>query len=980
MIEIVDLKQDSVQDICRVMVCQLNSELFDWDKKSNLHYLKYNDKILLKINELLSISKQYNVDLITFPELGIPLEFLEKLQLWSKQNELIIFAGSHYYEIGKKIINRAPIIIDGEIFFSEKTSLSPLEKSPILGMGASEGEKILLFKNTRIGNILNLICADYLDDKIKTQINEKDDLDILNVSCFQRDSEVYYRRINIDIEESTKGIYITYNNFVDKKYGDGRSALFGLMDRLFLEQLKEHKYTDLNPEKKIIEIQQENEYFICDLDLKNKRPAANRNIHTKPNVILIESSSTSASEYDFIKKIAHDDERYRRIEDLFVAPSEFNEINQLLDSSNLVFITGDPGIGKTYLAVKLLKNYYSIGYEPVWISGLDKEERDLQSKFLIDYEPNNKEIIYIEDPFGKTSFEKRDGLYQIFKPLISKLKKTNCKVIITSRKEIFEKFTKESLLDNDITDLSKELNIARPSYSKDDLLKIYLNLSSLYQINEYDSKVEKEIINGKLSTPLMIRDLVSHLKNNISENELDVEKYVNDSKNDIVKNYSYEVKDSDIEIIALLYITLFTGTKGKPFISSVFNDTILLLEKNGKTIKNKSFNICLRSQIGYRIEQFGYSKTAYKLSHPIYEESLSLLYLKNDLCENIVDTIIEVYNKIDTTISFKTINRFTSKQPELSSKLLYKYLEYNDIDNINTKSILTRKLISLYYGNNEEKYFELATDTYDFKELINDLNSNFISWQTLINQLNLCNSYYNNSPSDYNIDIIDNLNWDFIFNNKGDSSFNHSKIIYLLSICYSINPISINKFIQYKGRNLVKKVFLFSDDNDRKRLLNFTKGNSLHKELYRYRNIIEKLEVETKNKNNLFRKVLFNDYKYFGKIIIDKGASFQFRKPWINLLAAGILSIEGDFDSGQIVGVFDSNDNFLFVGMSEYSSTDLDKIKGCHSKTFYEILEYPHSKSIIRADFKKPVKYDYKKWEYIDKTATNIVLAKWRVK
>lgn len=966
MIEIIDLHEQNIQDTCRIMVCQFNAEYFDWEKKSNLHFLKYNDKILIKINEILAISKQHNVDLLVFPELSIPVDLIRNLQIWSRNNELIIFAGSHYHLFEGRFINRSPVIIDGEIYFTEKCSLSPLEKSAIKGLGASEGENIILFKNSRIGNIANLICADYLNDDLKKEIFEKIDLDILNVSSFQRDSEVYYRRMNIDCETSLHGIYLSYSNFLDKKYGDGRSALFGLMDRMFQNQLNEYGFTDLKPEKKIIEIGNGDDYFICDLDIFNKRPAANRNINTSPNITLIEKGIASTTDYDFIKKIAHDDERYRKIEELFVPPSEYEDIKNSLDSNKMVFIIGDPGIGKTYLAVKLLKEYYQSGYDPIWISGLDKEERDLQSKFLIDYEPNNKEIIYFEDPFGKVSFEKRDGLYQVFNPLISKLKHSNCKIIITSRKEIFEKFTNESLLDEDIINLSKELNISRPSYSSEKLFEIYKNLANIYLLANFDIQILNLINSGKLSSPLMIRDLVSYLRYNTENNlTIDIENYVQDSKKDIIRNYSFEIVESEIGIITLLYVVLFSGTKGKPYISKLFNDAISLIEASGKNVKNKSFNVNLRSQIGYRIEQFGYSQTAYKLSHPIYEESLNLLYLKNDLCENIVDNIISVYNKIDNTITFKIINRFTIKQPDLALKLLYKYLDSYNIEDLQVKSILTKKLISLYSSTKNEKYFEMATEIYNFENVINDINSKFNTWQILNSQLSLCLTYFNNSPEDYNVEAIDKINWSFIFKNKGGGFFNHSKIIHLLSICYAINPSSIFEFIRFKGRNLLKKVFLFSDKNDRKRLLTYVKGNSIQKELFKYKKLIEDLEDSTKNKNTLFRKVLFNDFKYHGKIIIDDGALNAIRKPWLNLLAAGIEDIEGTFEAGQIIGIFDLKDNFLFVGVTEYSSSELMLIKGRHSKEFYEILESNHTSSVVRSDFRKSVKYDSYKWKYL---------------
>ena len=240
------------------------------------------------------------------------------------------------------------------------------------------------------------------------------------------------------------------------------------------------------------------------------------------------------------------------------------------------------------------------------------------------------------------------------------------------------------------------------------------------------------------------------------------------------------------------------------------------------------------------------------------------------------------------------------------------------------------------------------------------------------NQLSLCVSYYNNSPDNYNVEIIDTINWDFIYNHQSDSYFNHSKVLYLLSTSYTLNPPSVFKFIHYKGKNLIKKVFLFSDKADRKRLLRFTKGHSIHKELYKYKKVIEELEKDVLNKYKLFRKVLFNDFQYYGKIFIDDGAIKAINKPWLNVLAVGIIRVEGQFEAGQIVGIFDSTNNLKFIGVSEYSSEDLCKIIGHQSKEFFEILDYNHTSSIIKADFRRSVKYDHKKWNYETKISSKV--------
>lgn len=62
-----------------------------------------------------------------------------------------------------------------------------------------------------------------------------------------------------------------------------------------------------------------------------------------------------------------------------------------------MLIVGDAGIGKTYTAVKLLNEYYKKGYKPIWVMGMSKEDRELQSTKIMNYEPNDREIVYFEE-------------------------------------------------------------------------------------------------------------------------------------------------------------------------------------------------------------------------------------------------------------------------------------------------------------------------------------------------------------------------------------------------------------------------------------------------------------------------------------------------------------------------------------------------------------------------------------------------------
>ena len=75
-----------------------------------------------------------------------------------------------------------------------------------------------------------------------------------------------------------------------------------------------------------------------------------------------------------------------------------------------------------------------------------------------------------------------------------------------------------------------------------------------------------------------------------------------------------------------------------------------------------------------------------------------------------------------------------------------------------------------------------------------------------------------------------------------------------------------------------------------------------------------------------------------GKLVIDAGAAEALKKQHGSLLAAGIKEVDGQFDRGDIVDIFDSEGAHLASGIVNYCSRDIDRIKGVHSRKIAAIL------------------------------------------
>ncbi len=84
-----------------------------------------------------------------------------------------------------------------------------------------------------------------------------------------------------------------------------------------------------------------------------------------------------------------------------------------------------------------------------------------------------------------------------------------------------------------------------------------------------------------------------------------------------------------------------------------------------------------------------------------------------------------------------------------------------------------------------------------------------------------------------------------------------------------------------------------------------------------------------------------------GKITVDNGAISALKKDNRSLLGAGVTGIEGDFERGDLVHVFDSSGSRLGSGITNYSAADIQKIKGVHSRRIAALLGCDYGSEII---------------------------------
>ncbi|ODS12200.1 glutamate 5-kinase [Vibrio scophthalmi] len=87
-----------------------------------------------------------------------------------------------------------------------------------------------------------------------------------------------------------------------------------------------------------------------------------------------------------------------------------------------------------------------------------------------------------------------------------------------------------------------------------------------------------------------------------------------------------------------------------------------------------------------------------------------------------------------------------------------------------------------------------------------------------------------------------------------------------------------------------------------------------------------------------------------GDLVIDDGAVNAVLAKGSSLLAKGVVSLSGEFARGDVVRVTDQAGKLIARGISAYSSADMAKIRGTHSKDIHSVLGYDYGSEVVHRD------------------------------
>lgn len=84
-----------------------------------------------------------------------------------------------------------------------------------------------------------------------------------------------------------------------------------------------------------------------------------------------------------------------------------------------------------------------------------------------------------------------------------------------------------------------------------------------------------------------------------------------------------------------------------------------------------------------------------------------------------------------------------------------------------------------------------------------------------------------------------------------------------------------------------------------------------------------------------------------GSISIDEGAVDALKNKNCSLLPKGITGVKGKFRRGALISLLDASGTPFGCGITNYSASDIEKIKGTHSKDIVELLGYDYGTEIV---------------------------------
>jgi hypothetical protein len=325
---------------------------------------------------------------------------------------------------------------------------------------------------------------------------------------------------------------------------------------------------------------------------------------------------------------------YKWIDEVYVPPLEYEDIKESLKRDRIVFITGTKEFGKTFTAVRLMYEFFKDeDYQPRWIKqrteqggpeGADPRELMKVTKMEDYLKPH--QIVYFEDLFGKTKYERSSDLVNYLGNIIDSIRRIeDAYVIITSREEVFKQFEIEQLSSVELANFEKKLNLKRASYSPKKRKEMLYKWAKVYNCKWLlDDPLTDHVLGSieyqlaLLPTPINIREFAFASYDTIDKVQL--ERLIQQKSKETARRFADEIMEmamkEDEKIIFLTLPYLGNGNLDIDLIKNVYDRIITVREQSQKIYTN--FNMVKKWFEG---DKLNISDGRIEFSHPSYHEA-----------------------------------------------------------------------------------------------------------------------------------------------------------------------------------------------------------------------------------------------------------------------------------------------------------------------------------------------------------------------
>lgn len=90
--------------------------------------------------------------------------------------------------------------------------------------------------------------------------------------------------------------------------------------------------------------------------------------------------------------------------------------------------------------------------------------------------------------------------------------------------------------------------------------------------------------------------------------------------------------------------------------------------------------------------------------------------------------------------------------------------------------------------------------------------------------------------------------------------------------------------------------------------------------------------------------------KVSGSVIVDDGATKVIKQSGSSLLMVGVIAVNGEFERGELIQCLDRHGVEIARGLSNYSASEAETVKGKPSSEIFELLGYGGDSELIHRD------------------------------